>query len=127
MANAHKPVWRLASLSVTALAWSAAGLAPALAQESQGYYGPHMWGAWDGVWWMFLGPIWLILFLAVLIGVAVLIVRWISGAGSGGSGPSAGAGGPPAANKPLDILRERFARGEIDKEEFEERKRVLGG
>ena len=32
---------------------------------------------------------------------------------------------PPAHMTPLDILKGRFARGEIDKEEFEERRRLL--
>jgi putative membrane protein len=112
----RKPNGRAQLLTATATL-SAAGLTPALAEESQRYYyGPHMW---DGGWWMFLGPLWMIAFLGVLIGVAVLLVRWLAG-------PSGGAGGPAATKTPLDILRERFARGEIDKEEFEERKRVLG-
>ena len=49
----------------------------------------------------------------------MLAVRWL-GAGSHGSVPHV-----PAGKTPLDILRERIARGEIDKEEFEERRRVL--
>jgi putative membrane protein len=28
---------------------------------------------------------------------------------------------------PIEILQERFAHGEIDKDEFEERRRLLGG
>jgi len=32
----------------------------------------------------------------------------------------------PPHRTPVDILKERFARGEIDKNEFEERRRVLG-
>jgi putative membrane protein len=81
-------------------------------------YGPHMmW--WGGGWYaMILGPLFMILFLAALIAVVVLLVRWV--------------GGPwqphhfPPSRTALDILKERFARGEIDKNEFEERRRVIG-
>jgi putative membrane protein len=48
------------------------------------------------------------------------MVRWLGGSGHGT------AQHPPPVKTPLDILKERFARGEIDKEEFEERRRVLG-
>jgi putative membrane protein len=71
---------------------------------------------------MFLGPVFFILVLvAVIAGIAV-IARWFSGPGHG---PQAPHHAPPG-RAPLDILKERFARGEIDKDEFEERRRVLG-
>ncbi|MFT7573437.1 MAG: putative membrane protein [Paracoccaceae bacterium] len=93
--------------------------APVFAQQGQGpAYGSHMWGSgWHG---MFFGPIMMIVFIAVAVVVVVLLVRWLGGPGHGGALHSL------PGKTPLDILRERFARGEIDKEEFEERRRTLG-
>ena len=93
---------------------------PVLGQQTQGPgYGPHMWnGGWHG--WFF-GPIMMIIFIAVAVVVVVLLVRWLGGGlGHGGALHS------PLTKTPLDILKERYAKGEIDKEEFEERRRVLG-
>lgn len=91
---------------------------PVLAQQGQGpVYGPHMWDGWYG---MFFGPIMMITFIAVVVVVIVLLVRWLGGPGHNGAHNS------PPGKTPMDILRERFARGEIDKEEFEERRRTLG-
>lgn len=102
----------------------AALTSPALAQggpESGRYsYGPHMMG-WDGGWSMFFfGPLFMIIFLAILVAAIVLLVKWLGG--MTGVGPTQ----QPPANRALDILKERFARGEIDKAEFEERRRLLG-
>lgn len=82
-------------------------------------YGPQMmW--WDGGWtMMFFGPLFMIVTLAALVAAIVLGVRYLGG--TPGSGPLL-----PSAKTPLDILKERFAKGEIDKTEFEERRRVLG-
>ena len=79
-------------------------------------YGPHMmWG-----YGMIFGPLFMILVLAVVIAVAVLLVRWLAG-------PWQGAAPHQVPGRtPLDILKERFARGEIDQDEFEKRRRLLG-
>ncbi|MDX8528283.1 SHOCT domain-containing protein [Mesorhizobium sp. MSK_1335] len=85
-------------------------------------WGPHMmW--WGGGWYaMIFGPLFMILFLALLLAAAVFLVRGLGGPSSG----PVSQHHPVASRTPVDILRERFARGEIDKEELEERRRVLG-
>ena len=65
----------------------------------------------------------MIIFVAVIVILVVLVVRWLGGSGSG---LSAHPHTLPPGKTPVDILKERFARGEIDKEEFEERRRALG-
>ncbi|WP_426416515.1 SHOCT domain-containing protein [Aestuariirhabdus sp. LZHN29] len=76
-------------------------------------YGPHMgWGS--GV---FFGPLMTLVFIAVVVIVVMSLVRWLSGDKS--KRPSA------TSQDAMDILKERFAKGEIDREEFEERRRVL--
>ncbi len=111
---------RLKNALLIAVPATALMTVPAVAQT----YGdhPHLgdrmgaWG-WGG---MIFGPIMMIVFIAVAVVVVVLLVRWLGGSGHGGA-----LHGPPGKT-PLDILKERFAKGEIDKEEFEERRRVLG-
>ena len=61
------------------------------------------------------------LFLAIVVGVVVLVVRWL-----GGSQVSLFRPIGRTSHAALDILKERLARGEIDVAEFEERKRALG-
>ena len=87
----------------------------AFADQQTGYYGHPMWGGgWHG--W-FIGPIMMMLFLVIAVALVVFFMRRAD------SGPTTR---DPSQNSPLDILKERFARGEIDKTEFEERQKVLG-
>ena len=96
-------------------------LLPSLAIAGERYRGPGM--MWDGgMFHMFFGFLMMILFLAIVVGVVVLLVRWLSGS----EHPLFRPTGQASRTAALDILKERLARGEIDVSEFEERKRALG-
>jgi putative membrane protein len=93
---------------------------PARAQPQGGAYGPGMMGDFGWGHMVFSGLM-VILFWGGLIVAIVVAVRYLGGSRHGvGGGP---AQAPPRT--PLDILKERYARGEIDREEFEERRRAL--
>ncbi|MDG5814978.1 SHOCT domain-containing protein [Chitinispirillales bacterium ANBcel5] len=68
----------------------------------------HMWWGWGGVVMMIL---WIVLLAA--------IIYWIIRAVQRNNTPYAGQ------ESAMDILKKRYARGEISKQEFEERKRDL--
>ena len=70
---------------------------------------------------MIFGPLFIILTLAAVIACVILLLR-----SRGGLWPGAAPSPPAQSSRALDTLKERFARGEIDKTEYEERRRVLG-
>ena len=99
---------------------SCAALLAAMPAMAQWYGGDHM--GWGGSGWgwghMLFGGFMMIAFWGGIIVLVVLLVRWI------GAGHAHG-NAMPGHKTPLTILQERFAKGEIDKEEFEERRRLL--
>jgi putative membrane protein len=65
--------------------------------------------------WMLLWPLLGLVLLAAVIVLSILVVRkYWDKLGHAGRTETA-----------LDVLRERFARGELDREEFESRRQVL--
>ncbi len=75
----------------------------------QGFGFGYGWGGW------LFGPLMMFGVLALLVIGIVALVRWSGGAGNG-------TGSKDNAQK---ILRERFAAGEIDEEEFQRRRQAL--
>ncbi len=78
-----------------------------------GMMGP---GMMVGFGWMWLMPILFVLFWGLVIWAIVALVRGLSA--SRGSGSS-------TADSALEILKRRYARGDIGKEEYEEKKKDL--
>ena len=86
--------------------------------QQGGYGGWHMGRGMMGGWGMgwFGGIFMMIFWVLILIGL-ILLIKWLVQTTS--SGKLELGGGPGRA---LDILKERYARGEIDKAEFERMK-----
>lgn len=73
-----------------------------------------MW--WNDSWfapWMYFGPVMMIVFIVICAAVMFVMMRACMGQHRSG-------------DHALDILRERYARGEINQAEYEDRRRLLG-
>jgi len=96
------------------LAVLASSVAAAQERMWEWQWGMHpmmfMWGAGGLVMMLMMLVFWGLVIAGLVVGL-----RWL--VGQGRSGPR---------DEALEILRQRYARGEIDKQEFETRKRDLG-
>ena len=70
-----------------------------------------MWHDADGMgWWMLWGGLMMLLFWGGLIVLVVWLAQSVAGAGK--------SAGTPAVDSPLEIAKQRYARGELTRDEF---------
>jgi len=85
--------------------------------QDWGPWGMHMmWGSW-GIGMMLM----MFLFWAAVIVAIVFFVRWLLTTGN----PGRQTAEERPTESALDILKKRYARGEISKQEFEEMRRDI--
>jgi putative membrane protein len=82
-------------------------------------YGYGSNGGWGWGAWVFMAIMMLVFFAAV----AAVIIALIRSSGRGGTGATAGTEG--GAQDALRLLDERFARGDIDADEYTTRRDLL--
>jgi putative membrane protein len=83
----------------------------------------HYWNNGSGGWGPWLG-------MAIMMAVFAVAIAWVIVTLVRHAGPSSPKAEPPPAVQPSAasaILDERFARGEIDAEEYTHRRALLGG
>jgi putative membrane protein len=81
--------------------------------------GPGMMSWWGPMAWF--GPVGMILFWVLLVLLIILLIRGLR------SGKVIGREGGAPTESALEILKKRYARGEINKEEYLEKKKDLEG
>ena len=81
-----------------------------------------MWWDWNNTWGWWGGMAVMMLLMVVFWGGIIALIVWgiikLARQGSSGSGAS-------DKRQPLDIAKERYARGDITKEQFEQIKKDL--
>jgi putative membrane protein len=78
-----------------------------------------MWHHHEGMgWWMVFGAIWVLVFWGAIIALIVWGVRKLLGDKKSSSNIN-------KPRDPLEIAKERYARGEISREEFQQIKKDL--
>ena len=84
-----------------------------------------MWGYYpDMGWWMLLSGFFWLALIGIAVWALVALVRWVSRqTGMGSDRPMDGTTAGPSAE---EILRQRFARGEIDAATYEQMRERLG-
>ncbi|UCE51754.1 MAG: SHOCT domain-containing protein [Desulfobacterales bacterium] len=80
------------------------------------HMGPGMMQGWGMGWF---GGIFMIVFWILILVGLVLVIKWLIQTTSRGKVEG------NTGSRAMEILKERYARGEIDKAEFEEKKKYL--
>ncbi len=89
--------------------------------QSGGYPRGHMWGWMMGDWGMgWFGMIFMLLFWVLVIAGIVFLIRSLVQSKGGRDRSDVGTG-----SQAMDILKQRYARGEISKDEFESMKKEI--
>lgn len=80
-----------------------------------------MMNGWGGMG----GSSWLVVLLLIVAAVAVIVAVVFLVRGPGGGGTGAGTSEAGAHESPQDVLKRRYAAGEIDREEYDQKLRDL--
>lgn len=102
------------SFLMAAGAWSTT-LVVANPAFAQGFDNREWWMSNWGWGHMAFGGVVMVVFWGGIILLVVLLARGLGGRDA------------PSRQSPIDILQERFAKGEIDQKEYDERRRTLSG